>query len=54
MLRRETSRCFRNKKKEYLKDKIDEHELTVRPRMSEMFIGASVILRRVSSLERIR
>ena len=51
--REEASRHFRNKKKLYLKAKIDELKTTVRPKLSETCIGVSVILRRVTSLELI-
>jgi hypothetical protein len=49
-VRREGSRHFRNKKKEYLTAKINELE-TDRTRISETCTGASVTLRRVTSLE---
>jgi len=48
-VRREASRHFRNKRKEYLKPKIEE--LTVRSRLLGTCIGASVTLRGVTSLE---
>jgi hypothetical protein len=40
IVRREASRHFRSKKREYLKGKITEIELTVRIRTSETCIGA--------------
>ena len=49
-VRREASRHFRNKKKEYLKAKIDNLRLTVRQKKVTC-IGASMILRRVTNLE---
>jgi len=52
-VRHDASRHFRNKKKEYLKAKIEEFKLTVRSKIFETCIGASVTLRRVSSLELI-
>jgi hypothetical protein len=39
-VRREASRHFGNKKREYLKDKITEIEITVRIRTSETYIEA--------------
>jgi hypothetical protein len=51
---REASRHFRNKKKEYLKAKTKEHEINSKiKKISGTCIGASVILRRVTSLELI-
>jgi len=45
---------LRNKKKEYLKDISDELEETnIRSEIIETCIGASVILRKVTSLELI-
>ena len=53
-VRRDASRHFRNKKKAYLKAKIDELEETnIRSEIIETCIGASVILRKVTSLELI-
>ena len=52
--RREGSRHFRYKKKEYVKAKIDGLELTLRPRISETYTVASMTLRRVTSLELIQ
>jgi hypothetical protein len=49
-VRREGSGHCRNKKKEYLKAKIDEFKLTLRPRISETYTVASMTLRRVTSL----
>ena len=46
-----TSRHFRNKKKEYLKAKTDELETKNKIKKSETCMGASVLLRRVTSLE---
>jgi len=51
-VRREASRHFRNKNKEYLKSKM-KMKLTVRTRISEACIGASMTLSRVTSLEMI-
>jgi hypothetical protein len=39
-VRREASRHFRNKKRKYLKDKIDELESNRKKRISETCIGA--------------
>jgi len=47
-VRREASRHFRNKRKEYMKANL---ELRVRPRISESCIRAPMTLRRVTSLE---
>ena len=52
-VRLEASRHFRNKKKEYLKAKIDELDTNSAIMKTETFVGASVILRRVTSLELI-
>jgi len=52
-VRLEASRHFRNKKKEYLKAKIDELYTNNKIMISETCVGASVILRRVTSLELI-
>jgi poly(3-hydroxyalkanoate) synthetase len=52
-VRRETSRHFRNKKKEYLKAKIDEIESNSKIKILGTCIGASMTLRRVTSLELI-
>jgi hypothetical protein len=53
-VRREASRHFRNKKKEYLKAKIQELETKSKvKKKSENCIGASMILRRVTCLELI-
>jgi hypothetical protein len=48
----ETSRHFRNKKKD-MKPKIDDLEIKVRSKISGTCIGASVTLRRVTSLGNI-
>jgi len=53
-VRHAAGRHFRNKKKEYLKPKIDELELTVRSRLSETCIGVSMIVCRVTRLELIK
>ena len=53
-VRREASRHFRNKKMEYLRAKIDELETNSKTKISETCIGASVTLRRVTSLELIQ
>ena len=50
-VRREASRCFRDKKKEYLKAKLNELELTVKSTITDTCIWASLILRWVTSLE---
>jgi tRNA A37 threonylcarbamoyladenosine dehydratase len=47
------SRHFRNKKEEYMKAKINELETDSKVKMSDTCVGASVILRRVTSLELI-
>jgi hypothetical protein len=47
------SKHFRNKKKEYWKAKIDGLETNSNIKISETYTGASVILRRVTSLELI-
>jgi hypothetical protein len=39
------------RKKEYMKPNLMEMKITARPRISETCIGASMILREVSSLE---
>jgi len=52
-VRREASKHFRNKKKEYLKAKVDDLKLTYDPKMKESCLGVSVTLRRVTSLELI-
>ena len=52
-VRCEASRHFRNKKKEYLKAKIDELEINSKIKKSEACIRASLILRWVTSLELI-
>ena len=51
-VRRDASRHFRNKKKEYLKAKIDELEINSKKR-KETCTGATNILRMVTSLELI-
>jgi hypothetical protein len=50
-IRREAIRHFRNKKKEYLKAKTGKLENNRKIKNSEKCIGASVKLRRVTSLE---
>jgi hypothetical protein len=52
-VRREASRHFRNKKKEYLKAKINELEKTARLKKSETCIGAPITLKRATSIELI-
>jgi len=52
-VRRETSRCYRNKNKEYLKVKLMNLTLTAKSEISETCIGASVPLRMVIRLELI-
>jgi hypothetical protein len=52
-VRREANKHFGNKKKEYLKAKIDGLETNSNVKISETYTGASVILRRVTSLELI-
>jgi hypothetical protein len=49
-VRRNANSYFRKKKKEYLKAKIDEHGINSKIKVSETCIGASVILRMVTSL----
>jgi hypothetical protein len=49
----EASRQFRNKEKEYLKAKIEELETNSKIEIFGTCIGASMTLRRVSSLELI-
>jgi hypothetical protein len=44
----------RNKKTEYLKPKLVNLKLTVRPRISETCIGVSLTVRRVTRLELIQ
>ena len=53
-VRREASRHFRNRKKAYLKAKIEELETASKIKNTRDFIEASVTLRRVSSLELIQ
>ena len=53
-VRREASRFFRNKKKEYLKDKFYELETNIKIKIRETCIGASVILRWGTKLEIIQ
>jgi methionyl-tRNA synthetase len=50
-VRREAKIHFRNKKKEYLKLKLMNLKQTVRTRISETCLGASMTLGRVTSLE---
>jgi len=50
-IRREASIHFRNKKKVYLKAKIVELETNSNIKISETYTEASMILRRVTSLE---
>jgi hypothetical protein len=50
-VRRDPSRYFWNKNKEYLKAKFNELETNRRSKISEMSTGASMILRQVTSLE---
>jgi hypothetical protein len=50
-VRCDASRYFRNKKKTYLKAKIEELELTVRSTISGTCIGALMTSRRSISLE---
>ena len=52
-VRRGASGHYRNKKKEYLKDKFDELVTNIRSEIIETCTGASVILRKVTSLELI-
>ena len=52
-VRREVSRHFRNKKKAYLRAKIENMKLTVRSKTLGTCIGASMTLRWVTSLELI-
>ena len=50
-VRREVSRHFRNKKKEYLRAKIEELEANSRINNIGICIGASMTLRRGTSLD---
>jgi ElaB/YqjD/DUF883 family membrane-anchored ribosome-binding protein len=50
-VRREVNKHSRNRKKEYLRAKIDELVNKVRSRISEICIGVSEKLRMVNSLE---
>jgi hypothetical protein len=50
-VRRDASRHFSNKKKAYLKAKIEELEKTVRLRMSGTCIGSLMTSKRGTSLE---
>ena len=52
-VRRETSRHFRNEKKEYLKAKIDELETNSKIKILGTCTGASMTLRGVTILELI-
>jgi hypothetical protein len=52
-VRHEASRHFRNEMKECLKAKIDELETSSKFKISEICIGASGALRRVTSLEKV-
>ena len=53
-VRRETSRHFREKKKEYLEAKIDEIETKSEIKFSGICTGLSMNLRRVNNLELIQ
>ena len=53
-VRHEVSRHFRNKKKAYLRAKLEELKLTVRSKILGTCIGASVTLRRGTSLDVIQ
>jgi hypothetical protein len=50
-VRYEVSRHFRNKKKEYLKAKIEELETKSKIKILGTFIGATMTLRRFTSLK---
>jgi len=50
-VRRETSRCYINKNKEYLKVKLMNLTLTAKSEISGNCMGASVTLRMVTRLE---
>jgi len=50
-VRREVSRHFRNKKKEYMKAELEEHENNNKIKILGTGIGASITLGRVTSLE---
>jgi len=52
-VRQEASRHFRNKNEEYLKAKSEELETKIKMKNIRDYLGTSVILRRVSSLELI-
>ena len=51
--RREASRHLRNKRKEYQKANIDELETNSQIKISETCVGASMVLKRVTSLQLI-
>jgi hypothetical protein len=53
-VRHEASRHFRNKKKAYLKAKIEELEANSKKKTLGICIGAAMALRKVSSLELIQ
>jgi len=52
-VRHEDRRYFRNKKKAYLKLKLRNLKLTLRSKVLGTFVGTSMILRIVTSLELI-
>jgi len=52
-VKREASTHFSNKKREYLKAKIEERESNSKPKISGTCLGPSMTLRRVTSLELI-
>jgi len=52
-VRREAGRHFRKEKKEYLKAKIEELETNSKTKILGTCVGASVTLRKVTSLELI-
>ena len=52
-VRPDISRHCRNKKKEYLKSKMEEHETNSKIKSSRNLYGASVIVTKVTTLERI-
>jgi len=51
---KKTSRYFRNKKKAYLKAKIEEYEAKIKINLLGIYIEALVPLKRVTSLELIK
>ena len=50
-IRHKASRLYRNKKKEYLRTKIDKIETKSKIENADICMGASMILRRITSLQ---